>query len=478
MYCMIDRALLEKHFGLSYMRPYQELIITRILESSESGSGTNLLCCLPTGSGKSLCFMYPILHLRRRAVIVYPLISLMNDQAKRFEEAGISCIVMRGGMDPEERRRRLRRIDEEEDAAVIANPEMLEAMERRGELSLLAGRTELFVIDEAHTAVTWGESFRASYRSIPRMLESIRPRSILAFTATMDERMKDAIISMVFSGSMPYIVHASSDRENIFYHSVKSLSRIQDAISLLSPPRSRPAVVFCRSRIGAEATARRLSRCFPTEFYHAGLERDEKKRKEDWFLSSRSGVLAATSAYGMGVDKKDIRTIIHMHIPDSVSDYLQESGRCGRDGQRADAYVLCTESDKGMLCGIFSGGGCIRSALLEAMGEGCGQGACLACSSCVPDGYRRAGEEEILRHFRIHPFSLISNAAMDLTRSSRLLRRGRLQGWEPWEVEEAIGRLIGEDRLIGIGKRAIAAEYGRFSFSALYGRISGKGASR
>ncbi len=445
-----DRTLLRECFGISYLRPYQELVISRIMEAAEGGGG-RILAVLPTGSGKSLCFMYPIAKLQRRSILIYPLLSLMNDQAERFEKAGLPFTVLRGAMERDERRKALQWLRERRDGAVITNPETLIAMRARGELGNI-GKTEILVIDEAHTAVTWGESFRSACLSLPSLIEALKPRTVLAFTATMDSRIENGIISTIFSGRMPYIVRCSADRENIFYHAVSSLSPIHDAEKILSPSSARPAVIFCRSRQKAEETAKALEGMFPVSFYHAGLERDEKIRRERWFHESADGVLAATSAYGLGVDKKDIRTVIHLSLPLSASDFIQEAGRGGRDGKRMDSYVLHRRDEKGETACIFDGSSCIRTSLLKAMGEERDGNGCLGCSVCIPENYERAGEREMLRWILFHPGAELRNTVENLS-EKRLFRKPRLPGWTAEETESGLMQLAEEKRILRLGSR-------------------------
>ena len=443
----IDNSMLKERFGISYPRPYQELIISYIMEGAEGKTRGHVLGVLPTGSGKSLCFMYPIAKLRRRAVLIYPLLSLMNDQGKRFEEAGIPFVILRGGLDREERARRLQRIREDDDVSVITNIETLIAMDNRGELGILARDTLMAVVDEAHTAPLWGETFREAYTHIGEILEKISPQLILAFTATADSRIYQGIRKYIFGGNDPYIVHGSIDRENIFYHSVRSLSKIHDIISILAPPSSRPAIIFCRSRRLSEEISGRLKGIFPIEHYHAGLPKEEKEEKERWFCSSADGVLAATSAYGMGVDKKNIRTVIHFSLPDDASSFIQESGRGGRDGERMDSYVLYSKNEDSPLSAIFKGKECIRSSLLSLMGEERNGMKCLSCSHCMGDGYTAAGEKEILSFIRHHPLISAESAARALTAKHLLFRRRRLPSWNENEAEHAVEALIAEGRI-------------------------------
>ena len=267
--------------GISYLKPYQELIISFVLDGITGERKINILGCLPTGSGKTLCFMYPILALKKRTVLIYPILSLMNDQARRFEKAGIPFVILCGGLDNTERQRIRREIIRNEYIAIITNVETLLSILKRDGLSFLRDKTEMIVIDEAHTAVTWGETFRESYLHLPEIIEAINPKIAMAFTATMDKEIGKGIIKYIFQSTHPYIVHESLDRENIFYHSVKSLCKRQEIIRILSDESKRPAIIFTRSRAEAEETASSLKKYFDIKYYHAGLSRGERKERED-----------------------------------------------------------------------------------------------------------------------------------------------------------------------------------------------------
>lgn len=433
--------------GISYLKPYQELIISSVLDGITGERKTNILGCLPTGSGKTLCFMYPILALKKRTVLIYPILSLMNDQARRFEKAGIPFVILRGGLDNTERQRLRREIIRNEYIAVITNVETLLSILKRDGLSFLRDKTEMIVIDEAHTAVTWGETFRESYLHLPEIIEAINPKIAMAFTATMDKEIEKGIIKYVFQSTHPYIVHESLDRENIFFHSVKSLCKRQEIIRILSDESKRPAIIFTRSRAEAEGTASSLRKYFDIKYYHAGLSREERKEREDWFSSSEDGVLSATKAYGMGVDKGNIRTVIHTNLPESASDFLQEAGRGGRDGRRMDSYVLWYQEEDTSLSTIFKGDKCIRTSLLKAMNEIPEYENCLACSNCQEENKERAGEKEILSFIRRHPFIKYESAAASLTSRHVFFRTARLPGWSKQEVEMALRYLVDEGRI-------------------------------
>ena len=445
-----NKEILRK-LGVSYLKPYQELIISHILECDENKRKGKILGCLPTGSGKSLCFMYPIAAIRKRTILIYPLLSLMNDQARRFQDAGIPFVMLQGGLEQEEKQKRLRKLLTDTEAAVVTNVETLLAMQNNGTIRLFRNKTAMIVIDEAHTAVTWGESFREAYLSLPEIIESINPEIIVAFTATMNKEIEDGIRKYIFGSEIPYTVHESTDRENIYYHSLPSLSKRADIINILSDKAARPAVIFCRSRELTEEAAESLKGRFPIEYYHAGLPKAEKLEKEKWFVDSEDGVLAATSAYGMGVDKKNIRTVIHYSMPSSPSDYLQEAGRGGRDGRRMDSYVLWYPEENTPLSPIFKGTECIRMSLLKAMNENPEYERCLACNHCRKEETMRAGEKEILRFILFHPGIGIKNAAASITAKHLFFRSLRLRGWTHEEAEHAIRIMISDGMIRKIG---------------------------
>ena len=445
-----NKEILRK-LGVSYLKPYQELIISHILECDENKRKGKILGCLPTGSGKSLCFMYPIAAIRKRTILIYPLLSLMNDQARRFQDAGIPFVMLQGGLEQEEKQKRLRKLLTDTEAAVVTNVETLLAMQNNGTIRIFRNKTAMIVIDEAHTAVTWGESFREAYLSLPEIIESINPEIIVAFTATMNKEIEDGIRKYIFGSKIPYTVHESTDRENIYYHSFPSLSKRADIINILSDKAARPAVIFCRSRELTEEAAESLKSRFPIEYYHAGLPKAEKLEKEKWFADSEDGVLAATSAYGMGVDKKNIRTVIHYSMPSSPSDYLQEAGRGGRDGRRMDSYVLWYPEENTPLSPIFRGTECIRMSLLKAMNENPEYERCLACNHCRKEETMRAGEKEILRFILFHPGIGIKNAAASITAKHLFFRSSRLCGWTHEEAEHAIRIMISDGMIRKIG---------------------------
>ena len=452
----------KEHFGIPYLFPYQRLSISNILDCAKDPVENNpaQIVILPTGAGKSLCFMLPALLVPGITLIIFPLLSLMADQKRRLDSAGIPSLILRGGLTKEEKEKAFEQIKKGNVKIVIANPEILQTP---GVLDRVKqGNIFHVVIDEAHTVSQWGDTFRSAYLELGHIVAEIKPKVTTAFTATASKEILERFAEIIFGGIQPNIIRADPDRPNIRYDAIPYLSK--DA-ALLKAVREaeKPLIVFCSSRDGVEITARRLKRNMPdTEvyFYHAGLTREEKKKIEDKYFVSTAGVLVATCAYGMGVDKSNIRTVIHADLPSSAEAYLQESGRGGRDRKQAYAvalvpYVQSSEADpdspdarrRRELYDIFTGQECRRKALLHILEHE--NQLCTGCDVC--DGKRRVPEglKEILelvkrnsRHITAQKVSTILKGNLSPENIQKRVYRskswGKLQGWEEKEIAEAI----------------------------------------
>jgi ATP-dependent DNA helicase RecQ len=383
-------------FGLSYLFPYQRLVVANILEAAEAagaalrwpgeprngsapsgdeageggggaGQGGDTdrastgrqIVILPTGAGKSLCFQLPAMLFEGPTLVIYPILSLMADQERRLRERGFAPAIVRGGQGKAEREEIWRRVESRESRFIIANPEVLltpGVMERLGALGIVH-----IVIDEAHCVSEWGESFRPSYLRIAEIIRAAGGAGgnnaalplVTAFTATASKPTLDNIQKYIFGGEAAHRIIGNPDRSNISYAARGCMLR-DLAVRDLIVEHKRPAIVFCSSRNGTEKLSRYLrnelsemgfSWAREIRFYHAGLSREEKTEVEQWFFKNSNAVLLATCAYGMGVDKADIRTVIHRDCPPSVEAYLQESGRAGRDGGQSRAILLWGPDD-------------------------------------------------------------------------------------------------------------------------------------
>jgi ATP-dependent DNA helicase RecQ len=331
-----------KHFGIRYLYPYQQLVIRNILEDNKSQ-----LVILPTGAGKSLCFMLPALLLPGITLIVYPLLSLISDQFNRLNQAGIHAEVLRGGQSRQERKRLFTRLHDHGHAVLLTNPEMLCSRSMRKALSSL--QISHLVIDEAHTVIEWGDTFRPAYRQLGEIINFLRPESVTAFTATASDRVIDRIRNELFTEREMHLIHGSPDRPNIYYQVIPSIAKEHDLFRLLTHPAAeRPTIVFCARRDTAEMLALEFRIRLQEDqllSYHGGMNSENRRDIEQWFHSSLDGILFATKAFGLGIDKKNVRSVIHFDLSESASAYLQESGRAGRDGKRAYASLLVREDE-------------------------------------------------------------------------------------------------------------------------------------
>lgn len=459
----------KKYFGLDYLFPWQRLVISNILEGcgyfkTAQGGGEAIpaediprrqIAILPTGAGKSLCFMLPGVLLEGVTLILFPLLSLLSDQKRRLEEQGIAAELIAGGMSREDRDEAWKRLGSGRSRFLLSNPETLiqpASLRRIVDLPI-----SHFVIDEAHTIPDWGAGFRPALMRIPEIVEAAGPGMLSAFTATASDTILESIQNIIFKEEPAHVIRANPDRPNITYHVVPVLSKKRELRRLLggtcetggpAAPQNpqgtsaaanplrlpRPVLIFCGSRNTAEETASFLRSALGEEevfFYHAGLSRREKKKTEEWFFNSNTGILAATTAYGMGVDKKNIRTVLHLDISRSVEAFLQESGRGGRDGKPAFSVLLMpldtlrNSENRRSLDGVSPGSvpqkskgeerrerlvraltdraTCVREGLLREMGS-----EPEFCSGCDVCGNSRPlfaeGEREILHFFRYSRF--------------------------------------------------------------------------
>jgi ATP-dependent DNA helicase RecQ len=376
----------KRLFGLSYLFPYQRLVVANILEAAESsgipirwpdsaaktspGNSNNektgnpdsdreslgrQIVILPTGAGKSLCFQLPAMLTEGPTLVIYPILGLMADQERRLQERGFSPVILRGGQSNEEREIVWKKLSSGQSKFIIANPEVLLTPQVMSKIEKL--KIVHIVIDEAHCVSEWGESFRPSYLEINKIIESAKSPIITAFTATASAPVLEKIEKYIFGDKGAHRIIGNPGRNNITYSAQGCILRdllVRDLLMI----HKRPAIVFCSSRPGTEKLAGYLRNELQEQgkawykeirFYHAGLSREEKKEVESWYLLNPHGVLISTCAFGLGIDKSDIRTVIHRDCPPSVEAYLQESGRAGRDGLQSKAILLWGPDDENSL---------------------------------------------------------------------------------------------------------------------------------
>ncbi len=336
--------LLHRVFGHGDFRAHQQ----KVCESA--AAGRDVLLVMPTGAGKSLCYQLPALARRASgdsgaALVISPLIALMDDQASKLSALGLHVARVHSGLSREEARQACRDyLSGNLDFLLIA-PERLRVP---GFPEMLVKRKPCLVaVDEAHCISQWGHDFRPDYRTLGHYLPSLRPAPILALTATATPTVQRDILLQLGLRN-PAIFITGFRRHNLAVEVVElsKPQRADFAIRLLQAANSRPAIVYAQSRRDADELASTLHQHFPTAAYHAGLDPGTRERVQRAFLSGKLEVVVATVAFGMGVDKANIRTVIHVALPGSVESYYQEIGRAGRDGLPARAILLHGFADR------------------------------------------------------------------------------------------------------------------------------------
>ena len=334
-------ALLERTFGFASFRANQEAVCRAAVE------GRDVLLVMPTGAGKSLCYQLPALARGATALVISPLIALMDDQAAKLDALGLRVARIHSGLSREQAREACRAyLDGTLDFLFIA-PERLRVP---GFPEMLAKRKPgLIAIDEAHCISQWGHDFRPDYRMLGQHLGPLRPAPVMALTATATTQVQDDIVAQLGLANAARFIHGFR-RENLAIEVVEvpKPDRSRFAATLLADSARRPAIVYAPTRKEAEMLAGELGRGFPAAAYHAGLDPDHRERVQREFLAGRLDVVVATIAFGMGIDKADVRTVLHTALPASLESYYQEIGRAGRDGLPSRTVLMHSFADRRM----------------------------------------------------------------------------------------------------------------------------------
>jgi len=334
--------VLKEIFGFDSFRPGQEEAIRAVLE------GRDTLAVMPTGGGKSLCYQVPALMQESLTVIVSPLISLMKDQVDSLIQSSVAeAATLHSGLSPEERWEVERGVRMGEIKMLYVAPERLRSLEFV--LSLRRAGVGLFVVDEAHCISEWGHNFRPDYLFLPRAVRDLGSPPVLALTATATPRVREDIVRSMKMRS-PKVVVTSFNRPNLTYRVLSAkekkhkLPLILDVIRGTSPP----GIVYATTRKECEELAASLRGSgVDAAAYHAGMPAAERTDVQERFMTDELSVVVATVAFGMGVDKPNVRFVIHSSVPGSLPAYLQESGRAGRDGEKAECVILYRSADLG-----------------------------------------------------------------------------------------------------------------------------------
>jgi ATP-dependent DNA helicase RecQ len=332
------RYVLQTVFGFDDFRPHQEAVIQRVI------AGRNALVVMPTGGGKSLCYQLPALVRPGTGIVISPLIALMKDQVEALRQLGIRAAYLNSSLTRTEQQDVVRQLRADAVDLLYVAPErvMTDAFQQ------LLGRIDpaLFAIDEAHCISEWGHDFRPEYLQLSELRRRFPQVPCMAVTATADAPTRQAILERLQLGDDALFV-TGFDRPNICYTVVpKRKPRRQFWAFLQSEHPQGAGIVYCLSRKRVERTAHWLSQKGRAAVpYHAGLSNAERQRNQDRFLREENLIVVATVAFGMGIDKPDVRFVAHLDVPKSLEAYYQETGRAGRDGRPADAWMVYRLSD-------------------------------------------------------------------------------------------------------------------------------------
>jgi len=332
------RPLLKQYFGFSSFRPLQEEIIHDAL------AGRDVFAVLPTGGGKSLCFQLPALARPGLTVVVSPLIALMKDQVDALQAAGVAATFLNSSLAAGESRPRLRGLHNGEFRLLYVAPERL----------MLSGFVEdlqkwnvnLFAIDEAHCISEWGHDFRPEYRQISALREKFPTVPMMALTATATERVRGDIEQQLHLRA-PRCYVASFNRPNLTYRVSAKSGSYEQILNFIRARRRESGIIYCQARKMAENLAARLSADgIPAAPYHAGLAPAARSKNQEAFLRDEVRVVCATIAFGMGINKPNVRFVIHYDLPKNIEGYYQETGRAGRDGLPGECLLLFSPGDR------------------------------------------------------------------------------------------------------------------------------------
>ena len=393
------RACLKQYWGYDDFRPLQEQAMRCVMEDRDS------VVVLPTGGGKSLCYQVPALCRDGLAVVVSPLISLMKDQVDALRGCGVSAACVNSSLSASERKEVASAVRRGEIRILYVAPERI--VQERTKDFLEESNLSFIAIDEAHCISEWGHDFRPEYRELKALRQRFPDVAFHAYTATATERVRSDIAENLGLNDHELLV-GSFDRSNLFYRIERRRNRLVQIQQVLDRHKGESGIIYCISRRDVDELSGTLNDLgYKTLPYHAGMDADERQRNQDAFIEDRTDTIVATVAFGMGIDKPNVRYVIHAGMPKALENYQQESGRAGRDGLEAECCLFYSGSDAQLwrrIIGEESAGNvdaameslealdqfctgvtCRHRSLVTYFGQDWPDEPCNACDVCVGD---------------------------------------------------------------------------------------------
>ena len=330
--------VLHKYYGYTNFRKGQENIITSIINKED------VLAIMPTGGGKSICYQVPALCLEGITIVISPLISLMKDQVDALKTMGVKARLINSSLSNSEYSEVLEEIENDECKIIYIAPERLDSMEF---INIIRGKNiSQVAIDEAHCVSQWGHDFRVSYKKIPYFINRLDKRPIVtAFTATASNEVREDIINILDLHN-PAVYITGFDRENLSINIVKSSSKNKYTLDYVENHKNESGIIYASTRKEVETIYEGLlKRNYSVAKYHAGLSNEARKEYQENFINDDIKIMVATNAFGMGIDKPNIRWVLHYNMPQSIENYYQEIGRAGRDGEDSECVLLFSPGD-------------------------------------------------------------------------------------------------------------------------------------
>ena len=465
--------VISRHWGYDGFRPLQQEAMAASLEGRDS------LVVMPTGGGKSLCYQAPALLKDHVTVVVSPLISLMKDQVDGLRECGVPAAQMNSSQESGELRAVERALFRGELRMLFVSPERL-ALSGYRELLRRAG-AKTFAIDEAHCISHWGHDFRPEYRQLRTLREEFADASFHAYTATATERVRRDIAEQLALRD-PLVLVGDFDRPNLTYRVLPRVDEWKQIVDVVERHRGEAGIIYCMRRKDVDTLTAKLRRGgYDAVAYHAGLSQDERRAAQDAFASEKTDLVVATVAFGMGIDRSNVRFILHTAMPKSIEHYQQETGRAGRDGLEAECALLYSSADTILWKSMIeesalrhlndmdrycSGVVCRHRALVEYFGQRYAGAACNACDICLGETEDVADALVVAQKilscvFRVGQSFGVGHVAAVLRgeENDRVMQRrhnelstfGLLKGFGRNEIRDWIWQLIGQGFLAQTG---------------------------